>query len=66
MISRACLQGSAGRVCACGEGVTPVFSRLPEHESALGFEAHSSGARQPAASRPFIVPGLVKLKQFDA
>lgn len=46
--------------------MTPVFSRLPEHESALGFEAHSSGARQPAASRPFIVPALVKLKQFDA
>lgn len=64
-MSRADLKGSAERVGHAEEG--PVFQQLPPPSLSLRLAlkpAHQR-ARRPSASRPFIVPKLVKLKQFD-
>ena len=71
VISRACLKGSwTGRVHA-EMGVMRFFRSSLSTAPALSMSLHSAlkpahqCAKRPSASRPFIVPKLVKLKQFD-
>ena len=69
MISKACLRGSAEWVCARREGRDTDFRQPPASTPNVSLRSAlkpvHQRARRPSASRPFIVPKPVKLKQSD-